>query len=367
MKKTLIYYLISGALASSAAMATELDRSPQFGNNNAQTQQPLYNNGQQPQQVQMPVNAGRPQPNGVTMPQGGAINPTTNPTMPAYADKELMSRKQVRDRAFEEFVEENTPFTDEQIRKLNGIKENNMKARQESTNTPPEPTKGEAVVSFDVGTEIPVISLDKDNVTTLVFTDKNNYKWEVLSAEVGNKASFAASEPIKNVQTNAVSLTTAALSGITNLTVWLKDAPTALQFTLVAGQSKVNYSFNVTVNTDGPNTPVMESFERDNIGKAFSDSEDFKLMKQGVIPKGLRALNLSGNNTGRLEAYMSRDGKSIYLRTSMKLIAPDYVRGGRLLDNDLVYQIPKAEIISFMHNGRNVDVTVHGIPMSSYR
>lgn len=364
MKKTLVYCLVSSVLATSSAWAENLDNSPQFGTQNTQPSKmvaQVYDNGSDNMQLQ--YNSNRPRPNGVT---SQAIDPTANPSMPAYANNEPLTRKQIRDKAFEEFVEENTPFTEEQLRKLNGIKEGNTKARQESDRTPPQPFKGEAVVSFDVDTDIPVISLDRKNVTTLLFTDKNNYKWEILSAKVGDDQLFAAHEPIQNVQTNALALTTTAYSGITNLTVWLKDAPAPLQFTLVAGQNKVNYSFNVTVSNNGPNTPALESFERDNIGKEFADGDDFKQMKQGVIPKGLKALKLSGNNTGRVEAYASRDGKSIYLRTSMKLISPSYVRGGRLLDNDLVYQIPRAEVISFMHEGRNVDITVNGFPLSSY-
>lgn len=366
MKKTLLCCFVAGLFASTA-QAEELDSSPQFGAGASTQAKPLYNNGKQENNYMPPVSGTKKtQPNNVVFasaPQGGVAQTATT----AYEDREPLTRKQVRDRAFEEFVEENTPFTEEQLRQLNGIKEGNAKAQQESTRTPPRPVADEATVSFDIGSDIPVISLDSKNVTTLLFTDKNNYRWEILSAKVGDESGFQAHEPIKDVQTNAVSLTTTKLSGITNLSVWLRDAPAPLMFTLVAGQDKVNYVFNVKVANDGPNTPVLENFDNKYSGKEFNDSDDFKLLKQGVIPKGLKALKMKGNISGRAEAYASRNGQDLYVRTNMKLIAPEPTGGGRLLDGDWVYRLPKAEIISFMYEGRVQDVIISGFPAVTYK
>lgn len=275
-------------------------------------------------------------------------------------------RARAKDAAFDAQLEKNFPMTDDQIRKLNGKVENLAKAYRQSTNPVPDYVPGEVTVNFGVNGEMPVIMVGANLIyeTSLIFTDATGAPWEVVSYNIPNKE-FIATFP-SNIKGNHLALQTTAPYGVTSLSVLLKGAPSPLMFQVVTGQPEAYSLFNVKVNSVGPNAPKGTRFANTNMQFNNAD-EDMKTLLTGIVPKGLKQLSLTGSRIGSdTFAWASRDGKYVYVRSPMKINAPNYIDGGQIGGtSDFVYQLNRTNFISFGYQGRDVTVKIQGLPVQT--
>lgn len=300
-------------------------------------------------------------------------NPSQQPTMPPVSPRGHISTEipttssqtseEARRREFETILDSQYPLSPNEIREINTRKESVGRAALESNNPPPEPTYGTAKMGFHEQVA-PVIMLDPRYNTTLSLYDKHNNPWEILSLDIGNPAAFSVSQAVNGVSTNMATLHALSNSNtVSNMVVYVNDAGTlrALHFTLISGQDKAHYRFNVNVQKTGPNTPVGEMMYDTQSSRTFKTSEDLEEFRSGATPKGLRELKVRSSSPEAIQAWMARDGKSIFVRTKMRPHAPAPYNVTKLPSGEYVYVFSRQYTISMLTDRASYSVTFEGV------
>lgn len=300
--------------------------------------------------------------------------PSQQPTMPAVAPRSATTNtapiptakkqsSEERRREFDTALDNQFPLTPSEIREVNTRKENVNKATIESNNPPPEPTYGSVKMNFNEHVA-PVIMLDPRYNSTLSLYDKHNNPWEILSVDIGNTGAFSVSQAVSNVSTNMATLRTHSVGNtVSNMVVYVNDGGTlrALHFTLISGQDKAHYHFQVNIQKTGPNTAVGEVMVDVQNSRTFKTSEDLEEFRNGTTPTGLRELKVRSNAPEAVQAWMARDGKSIFVRTKMRPHAPAPYNVSKLPSGEYIYVYSRNYTISMLTDRASYAVTFEGV------
>ncbi len=210
------------------------------------------------------------------------------------------------------------------------------------------------VVNLDPKAVPPVIRLWKNRTTTLTLTDMTGQSWPIVNYDGLSEEDFI----VKRLDNPApdgyvLSITPRGQHVRGNLQLLLKGLPKPINLQFVSGQKKVDGATEVRVNARGPNTQMTAIALPQGI-----DSELLNVL-QGVGPGGTKALSTSSNG---FQAWLSRDGQSLYVRTRYKIMGPAFENFSSSPEGIHAYKLPATPVITYKtDNGKFGEVTVNGL------
>lgn len=253
------------------------------------------------------------------------------------------------------------PLSAQQIRQVH-----ETYADLERANTLPAPQMQNRSLRASIapGAQMPVIHLTAGYLTSLVFTDSAGEPWPILQVRSGSEG-FQVEEGVEGVRTNiaAISVAQGRRHASTNLLVFLEGAAAPLPLMLQTDEKQADSRVDIQVTGSSPAAQDLAALAQvsGSDALALNDSPLLAQVLQGITPQGLRPVAARGAMSGHVQAWATRDGSQIYLRTSMQIHSPAPLRAGRSVDGSNAYLIPRAEVVSFHDRGNVYDIYLSGL------
>ncbi len=209
-------------------------------------------------------------------------------------------------------------------------------------------------VNLDARAVTPVIRLWKNRTTTITLTDMSGQAWPIVNYDGLPDEDFV----VKRLDNPApdgyvLSITPRGQHVRGNLQLILKGLAKPVNLQFVTGQKTVDGAKEVRINARGPNTQLT--------GISLPQGIDSELLNvlQGVGPSSAKALTTSSNG---FQAWLSRDGQSLYVRTRYKIMGPAFENFSGSPEGINAYKLPATPVITFKtDNGKFGEVTINGL------
>jgi len=278
--------------------------------------------------------------NNMFAPAGNHMNSAVN--TPAVSNAEL------GDQSFANMTRSMLPLTPEQITELHQMYNQSRKAVANYPGVPPKPTSSSVVPDLSPGATPPVIRLASGFITSMDFLDSTGQPWPISAVDVGDPKSF-------NVQWNhkGNTLLIQALNAYKpgNLAVILKGMNTPVMFTLLPGQTAVDYRVDVRVPRLGPNANASLVS-----GLPGASSPELLNALDGIPPTGSKALEVKGG-----DVQVWQVGNKLYIRTRMTLLSPSWISTMSSGDGTHAYLLQEAPILLALHHGKIIRLEIKGL------
>ena len=112
-------------------------------------------------------------------------------------------------------------------------------------------------------------------------------------------------------------------------------------FTLLSGQSQIDYRMDLRIPRLGPNAATQTQMEPNTA------SSQLLQVLVGIAPAGSHQLRVTD---GQVKAWLL--GNTMYLRASCALISPSWSSSMQSGDGTHAYQLPKTAVILVMKHGQ---------------
>jgi intracellular multiplication protein IcmK len=245
----------------------------------------------------------------------------------------------------------NTP--DSKIRQLNRDLYNKGRVINETPTTPPRSVNDVVTASLAPGATPPVVRLAKNRTTAIIITDMTGQPWPIINYDGLSDEDFTVKRldnPAPDGYVLSVTPKGAFVSG--NLEIVLKGLPSPISIDFVSAQKEVDARKEIRVQAKGPNTQFT------TIGMPESLDTTLLSILQGVAPQGAKSLNVS---SAAVQAWVSRDGSSMYLRTRYKIMSPAFENVTSSPDGTFAYKmVPVPVVLYKASEGRFGEFTVDG-------
>ncbi len=260
----------------------------------------------------------------------------------------------------ERVLEEVTPTSPEEIRKIKRDALENKKAEEEAPYDP-TPLFRTIEVKSNNSSKMRDIYLSPNYGTTLVFLDKQGNYWPIESYVLPLPEEVIAKDIIN---TGVMVLTPKQYSTKGNLIVMLKDSKLPLMLTLNVGTDKIDYKTELRIDDYGPNSQVMvyDSNMRPNVDVDLSSQSVFAKKDRtdilhGITPDGYKQRE---TNSDLIEVW-TKD-KVMFIKTKQQLLSPGVLSNGDQFnimkgsDGSYLYTTPFISDILLSVNGSIVPV-----------
>lgn len=286
----------------------------------------------------------------------GTLNPATTPNNP-FATAPNAATTQApstfgtpADPAFQNMTKKMYPMSPSQIRALRDLdlKTQRAIAGADPVDTP-TPTLSSQSVSLSPGSTPPVIRLSTGYVSSVVFVDETGAPWPVGAYSIGDPESFNIQWDTKS---NLLLIQGQKPYSTGNMAVRLQDMPTPVMLTLVTDQQNVDYRIDFRVQGRGPQAHASI------IGGSTPQNADTILMNllEGVPPHGSQPLHVVG---GPAQGWLQ--GNTLYLRTSLTILSPAWIKTMTSADGTKVYQFSATPMILASQGGQPLTLRIEGL------
>lgn len=267
---------------------------------------------------------------------------STNPTIvaPVVVDPKLL-----REKAFEDVVEQAIPLTPSQIRQLRTKYDESLQAATLTYDLPPQPVSSLQYVDLSPGATPPAIRLAKGFVSSIVFVDATGAPWPIVAYDLGDPKAFSLEWDKHNVL--MVQALTAYNYG--NIAVKLQGEPTPIMLTLIPGQKQVDYRVDLHVQKVGPN--AKESITIDNLPN--TEKPVLLNVLNSLPPAGSKPVHASGSG---VQAW-NKNGV-LYIRTQWTILSPGWLSVIESNDGMKAYEMQSTPTILVSQYGKPVQINL---------
>jgi intracellular multiplication protein IcmK len=207
--------------------------------------------------------------------------------------------------------------------------------------------------SLAPGATPPVVRLAKNRTTAIIITDMTGQPWPIINYDGLSDEDFTVKRldnPAPDGYVLSVTPKGAFVSG--NLEIVLKGLPSPISIDFVSAQKEVDARKEIRVQAKGPNTQFT------TIGMPESLDTTLLSILQGVAPQGAKSLTVS---SAAVQAWLSRDGSSMYLRTRYKIMSPAFENVTSSPDGTFAYKmVPVPVVLYKASEGRFGEFSVDG-------
>lgn len=265
------------------------------------------------------------------------------------------------------------PLTPGMIRELGKRYGDNKRAQEGVSTELAAPATRRVNVAFTPGEAVNIIETVKGYPTAVSFFDRTGQPWPIewntnsnpaAVADGGNcntgpnsggpavaAVGFYVCTPTKG--SNVLEITPMSLQPRGGLVVTLQGAPKPISFLLIGGGSRYDADMSVQVSEHGPNAKAG-AFAR---APAPDTAVPFlTAMLDGVPPAEATPLSVKGVPPDELRAW--KVGDSVYLRTRLTLISPEWTASENGEGGLTVYQLPATPVVLLSHYGRTVSASL---------
>lgn len=267
---------------------------------------------------------------------------STDPTMmaPVVVDPKLL-----REKAFEDVVQQAIPLTPSQIQQLRAKYDESLQAAATTYDLPPQPVSSLQYVDLSPGATPPAIRLAKGFVSSIVFVDATGAPWPIVAYDLGDPKSFSLEWDKHNVL--MVQALTAYNYG--NIAVKLQGEPTPIMLTLIPGQKQVDYRVDLHVQKVGPN--AKESITIDNLPN--TEKPVLLNVLNSLPPAGSKPVQASGSG---VQAW-NKNG-ILYVRTQWTILSPGWLSVIESNDGMKAYEMQATPTILVSQYGKPVQINL---------
>lgn len=255
----------------------------------------------------------------------------------------------LRQEAFRQLLEKNSPLTPEQILQFRKFQNETEQAINTPIIPPPRPISSTITVDLSPGSIPSIIRLAKGFVSSLVFVDGTGQTWPIVDYSLGNAKHFNLQVDTK---TGTIFLQSMADFSTGNMAIRLAKLDTPVVLTFVTGQKEVDFRVDIQVPGRGPN--ALDPIGGDFLPKAAPTS--LLSVLDGIPPEGSKELEFTG---GLGRAWLSH-GKLI-LRTKMTILSPAWSATISSPDGTHVYEMMQTPLILASMNGKPVKIELKGL------
>lgn len=262
---------------------------------------------------------------------------------------------------FARLLNMNLPLNPGQVREVNRQTDAVKAARNARVGAAPSPVSVTMRVSLAAGTPPPILRLDSDTVTTLVFNDVTGAPWRVLEVRAGGKdlLEIPKRESLSATPTNMFTVTPLDDHISTNLVIFLEGAPAPVTMLVATNQKEVDLRADISVQARGP-AAVMPMLSH---GLTESVPAELTSMVAGVTPSTAKPLKVLSSDVADTTAWTI--GDRMYVRTRANVLTPPVPKDGKVAtgaDGTKVYELPYAPDVLLMQGGSVGHLRLGGFP-----
>ena len=259
-----------------------------------------------------------------------------------------VNNEKLSDQAFANMTSSMLPLTPKQIEELHQMYNESRRAVANYPGVPPKPTSSSVVPDLSPGATPPVIRLAAGFITSMDFLDSTGQPWPISAVDVGDPQSFNVQWDHKG-NTLLIQAMNAYKPG--NLAVMLQGLDTPVMFTLLPGQTAVDYRVDIRVPQLGPNANVSLIS-----GLPSASSPELLNALDGIPPANSKALEVNGG-----DAQVWQVGNKLYLRTRMTLLSPSWISTMSSSDGTHAYLLEQAPILLVLDHGKITRLEIKGL------
>ena len=260
---------------------------------------------------------------------------------------------------FEKSKIELLPLSPEEIQ---AFKKRTFDTEQAIRNFPPPKMVSKTIrVSLAPGSEIPIVNVAADYVSSLVFYDITGQPWPVTSRTLGNDTYFDVNR-VEVEPGNLLTVTPKTKYATTNCVITLQDhdLPVSLQLNVVDPQQKDRSTdglIALQISQRGPNAaePILGG---DTIGSSLSNV--MMGFVDAIAPETATVMSLSPEYDG-INVWLFQ--KNIYIRSAYPLIWPAWDQTASGAGGEMkVYRLPEVPSVMLSINGQmeTINLTMEG-------
>lgn len=206
-------------------------------------------------------------------------------------------------------------------------------------------------VRITPGSSVPVLRTFANRNSSIVVMDQSGKPWPIENFSVGGAESFTIRRLDKSAGEKGYMLDITPkenfISG--NLTLKLEglDVPVVLE--IVSGQKEYDSPLTLRVMAKGPNSSYSEVRAPEK-----TDSLLYSIL-QGVAPTDLKALKI---DSGLAQAWLSRDGKTMYVRSNLKIMTFEHMTASP--DGTYAYRTTPMPVLTYKYENKFGQINIEG-------
>ncbi len=274
----------------------------------------------------------------------GYAKPRTKLKMPQLRDP--------KEQAFDELLDETVTFSRDEINRYYDRIDDFKRSVRTPDGQMHRAVISSVIVNLQPGSVIPVMRLNVNENSSLLFTDSTGNPWPVVKFAAPSKSMFAV-EFHPNNNPHEIALEPIKDYAYGNLKVFLAGMSTPVFVRLVTGQKETDVRLDARMPVRGPNAAAL--IEKQMPPEASSSMFS---MLNGVVPEKAQELRVEGADA---RAWML-DGK-MYLRLTNKtsVRSPSWTGTMSSIDGTNVYELPaRTPVIYAAQEGKSVELRVSG-------
>lgn len=261
---------------------------------------------------------------------------------------------------FGKMVNESFPLNPAQVKVINRQTDAVSRASKARVGKAPEAVTTTIRVSLAPGATPPVVRIDYNAVTTLVFNDVTGAPWRVIGVSAPQGLlDIPKKEELTARATNMFTVAPMDYHVSTNMTVFLEGAPAPVTMLVATDQPQVDLRADMSIQARGPGA-VMPVISR---GLTESVPAELTSMVSGLTPSNAKPLKVISSDFDDVQAWTV--GDRMYIRSRADVLAPPVPKDGKVAtgpDGTKVYQLPLASEVLLMQGGSVGHLHLGGFP-----
>lgn len=257
---------------------------------------------------------------------------------------------------FDAVVRSTIPMKPDEIRRLHKLLDEQKRAAAEPVRDT-IPRSRQLTVDLAPGAAMPVVSVNKGEVSTLVFLDRYGEPWPISALENGNARDYTVKEVVVNNggekedgTTNSLTISTNSYSK-GNFAVFLQGLSAPITIGIKSGDKYTDYRVDLRLNKSGPVSnmaaPVMQ-------GNSVPEYDKLMLSILGGVAPDNFQFKILENRLG--DVFYSDD--RLFVRTNYPIISPQSKNMVKSADGTIVYDIYNTSVVLMRVNGAIKSVRV---------
>lgn len=242
----------------------------------------------------------------------------------------------------------------DEIIELKKLLDGQQKAEAATETTPSMPDLRIVNVDLSPGGTPPVVRISGAQGSVLTFLDAEGKPWPISGIANFTKKLFDAEIPIKNG--HLISISPKKEFGMGNMAVFLKDLPSPITLTILAGQNLVDYRVDFRI----PKLIGDKSILPEKVSPTV-DPIMLSVLSDTVSSADARQIKVSPEESG-VEAWekASDKEKTLLIRTAGVLLSPAPIAGKKATsaDGTNAYECPLTPVVTLLLNGKATDITL---------
>ncbi len=274
----------------------------------------------------------------------GYAKPRSKLKMPQFKDP--------KEQALDELIDETVTFSRDDINRYYNRIDDFKRSVRSVDGQLHKAVISSVIVNLQPGSVIPVMRLNVNENSSLLFTDSTGNPWPVVKFAAPSKNMFVVDFHANN-NPHEIAIEPVKDYAYGNLKVFLSGLNTPIFIRLVTGQKETDVRLDARMPVRGPNAAAQ--IEKQMAPEASSTMFS---MLNGVVPDKAQELKVDGADA---RAWML-EGK-MYLRLTNKTTvrSPSWTGTMSSIDGTSVYELPaRTPIIYAAQDGKSVELRVSG-------